>query len=244
MKYLKYISLLSLIILVGCCNKQQVKHVITKGEQEALEPDEIIDTLKAGNERFVNGDHTPYDYKWQRRASAKNQYPIAAILSCLDSRVPVEIVFDQGIGDIFVGRVAGNIENKDILGSFEFATVLSGAKVIVVLGHSNCGAVKGAIDSAEVEKKGLKNLNYLLNNITPAVDAVLRKGERRSSRDSILVRRVMLENVKLTIERIRTNSDSLRTRENNGEIKIVGAFYELSTGEVKWFNDNDYQNIN
>ena len=152
----------------------------------------------------------------------------------MDSRVPVELIFDKGIGDIFVGRVAGNVESENMIGSFEFGTKLAGSKLIVVLGHTSCGAVKGAVDYATVKDMGMENLTELLEVINPAVEASLVDGEERSSSNKSLVNRSVEENVNLTIERLREKSETLRTLENDGQIKIVGGVYDLKSGKVNW----------
>ena len=209
--------------------------VLTREEQAALTPDGILAELKAGNDRFVRGALTSRDYPAQVQATASGQYPMATILSCLDSRVPVELVFDRGIGDLFVGRVAGNVEDESMIGSFEFATGIAGSKVIVVMGHTACGAVKGTIDREAVAGLGYDNLNDLVEMIEPAVATVLQEGEERSSKNDDLVDRAVRKNVTLTIERIRERSPDLRDMEAKGTIKIVGALYDLSTGKVTWF---------
>ncbi len=237
MNKIKIAAILMIFTFVGCQVEKKVElstDVITKYEQSELTPEKVIEGLKAGNERFVEGKLTAIDYNAQVKATSTGQYPEAIILSCLDSRVPVEIIFDKGIGDIFVGRVAGNIENADMLGSFEFGTALAGSKVILVLGHSSCGAVKGAVDYDAVKDLGMENLNHLLENINPAVEASLNEGETRSSKNTELVKRSVEENVKLTIERIRAKSDKLKSLEDGGQIKIVGAVYDLNTGKVEW----------
>ena len=199
-----------------------------------MTPDQVLADIKQGNERFVEGRMIARDYQAQVKATAAGQYPKAAILSCLDSRVPVEIVFDQGIGDLFVGRVAGNIEDEAMIGSFEFATSVAGAKLILVLGHSECGAVKGAVDRDIVKELGHENLNELLDHINPAVEAALRPGEERTSKNSDLVDRAVRENVLLTIERIRQASPDLSALEEDGAVKIVGGVYDLATGKIHW----------
>lgn len=237
MKRIIILATFLIAIMVGCQVEQKVElssDVITKEEQAGLTPDQALESLKAGNQRFVNNKLTAVDYLAQVKATAKGQYPEAIILSCLDSRVPVEIVFDKGVGDVFVGRVAGNIENEDMLGSFEFGTALAGSKVIVVLGHSSCGAVKGAVDYAAVKEMGMGNLNHLLENINPAVEGAMKEGEERSSANKDLVKRSVEENVKLTVERIRNKSEKLKSLEDEGKIKIVGAVYDLNTGKVNW----------
>ena len=202
---------------------------VTAEEQKAFTPDAVLDALMAGNKRYMAGEIADLNIKENIKETAKGQHPKAVILSCLDSRVPVEIVFDQGIGDIFVGRVAGNVENVDMLGSFEFATKLAGSKVVMVLGHTACGAVKGACDHAE-----LGNLTALLEKIQPAVKAVADQypEEQRNSKNIEFVNKVVVENVKLTVADIRKDSEVLAEMEKAGDIKIVGALYDLATGEV------------
>ncbi len=202
---------------------------VTAEEQKAMTPDAVLAGLMEGNKRFVAGELTDMNIKANIEATSTGQFPSAVILSCLDSRVPVENVFDQGIGDIFVGRVAGNVENVDMLGSFEFATKLAGSKLVMVLGHEACGAVKGACDHAK-----MGNLTALLDNIQPAVEAV--KGDfaedKRNSKNLDFVNKVVEENVRITVADIRKDSPILAEMEKAGEIKIVGAVYSLHTGEV------------
>lgn len=202
---------------------------VTAEQQKKFTPDQVLSDLMAGNERFAAGELTDLNIKANIAATTEGQFPKAVILSCLDSRVPVENVFDQGIGDIFVGRVAGNIENVDLLGSFEFATKVAGSKLIMVLGHEACGAVKGACDHVE-----LGNLTALLNQIQPAVKAVESEfpEDQRNSKNSDFVNRVIEENVRITIADIRKDSPVLAEMEKSGEIKIVGAIYSLKTGKV------------
>jgi len=200
----------------------------TKEQQSALTPDKVLADLMDGNARFTTGKmHNP-EIKKRVTNSAAGQYPKAVVLSCLDSRVPVETVFDQGIGDLFVGRVAGNIEDQDQLGSMEFATKLSGARLVFVLGHSACGAIKGACDKAE-----LGNLTGLLAKIRPAVDAVQGfKPEERTSANKEFVEKVAEQNVRQTMENIRKDSPVLAEMEASGKIKIVGGMYDLETGKI------------
>jgi carbonic anhydrase len=201
---------------------------LTKEERDAMTPSQIIDELKKGNERFRSGKMTQRDYLAEKRASASGQYPAAVILGCLDSRVPAEIVFDTGIGDTFVGRVAGNIVNDDQLGSMEFACGVSGAKVVLVLGHTSCGAVKGAIDDVV-----LGNLTRLLARIKPAIVETKYDGEK-SSKNAAYVDAVARTNVVLGLGEIRRRSTILKDLEKKGTIKITGAMYELSTGVVEF----------
>ncbi|MEM1294909.1 MAG: carbonic anhydrase family protein [Verrucomicrobiota bacterium] len=210
------------LALVPCLEAQT-----SKTEQAELTPDKVLSELMEGNARYVEGNLTEIDIKAGIAATAGGQFPKAVILSCLDSRVPVEMVFDQGIGDIFVGRVAGNIENKDQLGSMEFATKLAGSKLVMVLGHTSCGAVKGACDDAK-----LGNVTALLANIKPAVEAVGGHEGKRNSKNLDFVNEVVAENVKITVKDIREQSEVLSEMEKAGEIKIVGGIYDLATGKV------------
>lgn len=206
--------------------------VMTKEDQDSLTPQMVIEDFKAGNKRFVNQEATSRNHGEQIRKTALGQYPKAIVLSCVDSRVPVEDLFDQGIGDVFVGRVAGNFVNEDLLGSMEFATKVAGAKLVVILGHKYCGAVKGAIDNAE-----LGNLTAMLNNIKPAVVAVEEPKDKtiRNSKNDDFVEAVSNKNVRLNIEKTLVQSPILAEMQENGEIKIVGASYDLSTGKVTFF---------
>lgn len=206
-----------------------VQAITTQSQQRAMTPDEVLVDLMAGNERFVNGVAVRRDLLAEaRQSAAEGQFPKAVILSCLDSRVPVETVFDQGIGDLFVGRVAGNVEDAQMLGSFEFATAVAGSKLVMVLGHEACGAVKGAIDEVE-----LGNLTELLADIAPAVeDAGEVKGER-SSKNLALVEAATLANVRRTVADLRERSEVLADLEAKGKIRIVGAYYTLHDGKVR-----------
>ena len=180
--------------------------------------------------RFMNSDLTARDHSAQVRKSASGQFPKAVVLSCLDSRVPVEDVFDRGIGDIFVGRVAGNFVNEDLLGSMEFGCKVAGAKLILVMGHEYCGAVKAAIDDVK-----LGNITAMLSKIRPAVEKVEYEGDRSSTNEEF-VHMVCESNVKHTIEQIRTKSPILKEMEDSGQIKIVGAVYDMETGVVEYLD--------
>src|ERR1700719_685201 len=199
---------------------------LTKAQRDKLSPDDILALMKKGNKRFYTGKREDYNFLAQQRSSAKGQYPAAVLLSCIDSRAPAETILDLGIGDIFNSRVAGNVENVDILGSMEFACKLAGAKVILVMGHTACGAIKGAIDNAE-----LGNLTGLLAKIKPAVAATKYAGER-SAKNYAFVDAVARKNVEITIANIRKDSPVLADMESNGAIKIAGAMYNLETGVV------------
>jgi len=201
---------------------------LTKAERDRMTPDEIIQVMKSGNERFRNGRSATQDYLAQQRASAKGQYPAAVLLSCIDSRAPAETIMDLGIGDVFNARVAGNIANDDILGSMEFACQLAGAKVILVMGHTACGAIKGAIDRAQ-----LGNLTGLLTKIRPAVDATAYQGERSAKNDAF-VDAVARRNVELTMAEIHKRSAVIAALEAKGAVKLAGAMYNLESAVVEF----------
>ena len=199
---------------------------LTKEQRDSMTPSQVIDELKKGNERFRAGKMAPRDYLAEKRSSAAGQYPAAVILGCVDSRVPAEIIFDVGIGDTFNGRVAGNVVNDDMLGSMEFACALSGAKLVLVLGHTACGAVKGAIDDAV-----LGNLTGLLARIKPAIPETKFEGEK-SSKNPAYVDAVARTNVTVALENIRRRSPVLADLEKKGSIQITGAMYNLANGVV------------
>lgn len=201
----------------------------TKETQAAITPDTAIQLLKEGNKRFVENKKADRDLLKQVDDTASGQYPFATILSCIDSRVSAELIFDQGVGDVFSARVAGNVVNEDILGSIEFACKLAGTKVVVILGHTACGAVKGACDDAK-----LGNLTHLLKKIIPAVNAMKSdfNGSEHSSKNLDFVNAVADKNVHMTIENTRQMSSVLKDMEDNGEIKIVGAMYDITNGKV------------
>jgi len=200
----------------------------TRERQAELTPDAVLESLMAGNARFVEGKSSEPEITTRRAAVVQSQHPKAVILSCLDSRVPVELVFDMGIGDLFVGRVAGNVQDSDQLGSMEFATKLAGAKLVMVLGHSRCGAVVGAINKAE-----LGHLTALLAKIRPAAEAVEGfEPEERTAGNPEFVQATIEENVRQTVAGIREQSPVLAGLEKSGDIKIVGGLYDLETGKV------------
>ena len=202
---------------------------LTKAQRDQMTPDQIIVAMKNGNKRFRQGVRKNRNFLNEQRASAGGQYPAAVLLTCIDSRAPAEVIMDLGLGDIFNCRVAGNVENNDILGSMEFACKLSGAKVVLVMGHTKCGAVKGAIDNAE-----LGNLTGLLAKIKPAVQATTYAGER-SAKNYDFVDAVARKNVEMTVADIRKSSPVLAELEAKGAIKITGAMYNLETGVVDFF---------
>ena len=203
----------------------------TRETQATTTPQKSLQYLKEGNLRFQNNLKANRNLLEQVNDTSDGQFPFATILSCIDSRVSAELVFDQGLGDIFSVRIAGNFVNEDILGSMEFACKLAGTKLIVVLGHTACGAVKGACDDAK-----MGNLTKLIEKITPAVNAVSEPKDvsLRNSKNAEFVDTVAEKNVQLTIDRIHAESPILSEMEKNGEIMIVGAMYDINTGEVKF----------
>jgi len=227
--FLKAAGVAGGVALVGSAISSQIAWAaaLTKAERDRMTPDQIIQAMKLGNERFRKGQRSRQEeYLAQQRASAKGQYPAAVILSCIDSRAPAEMIMDLGIGDVFNARVAGNVANEDILGSMEFACQVAGAKVILVMGHTACGAIKGAIDHVE-----LGNLTGLLAKIQPAVDATSYQGER-SAKNYAFVDAVARKNVELTMAEIHSRSAVIAALETKGAVKIAGAMYNLETAEV------------
>jgi len=205
-----------------------ISKTLDKAAQSSLTPESVLEDLIHGNNRFTNNNMEARAYQEQRENTITGQFPKAAILSCIDSRVPVETVFDQGIGDLFVARVAGNFENTDILGSLEYSCKVAGSKLILVLGHEACGAVKAACDGVE-----LGNITAMLYNILPAVKLSAENEDgQTNSTNAAFVAKTVENNVKLTIDRIREKSPILKEMEDNGEIKIEGGVYSLSTGNV------------
>lgn len=203
----------------------------TKETQASMIPQKALQYLKEGNKRFQNNLSANRNLLQQVNETTDGQFPFATILSCIDSRVSAELVFDQGLGDIFSIRIAGNFVNEDILGSMEFACKLAGTKLVVVLGHTSCGAVKGACDHAR-----MGNLTKLIQKIEPAVDAVVEPKDEslRNSSNLEFVNTVAAKNVKLTIDKIRSESPILAEMEQKGEIMIVGAMYDISDGSVSF----------
>lgn len=203
--------------------------VFDKPRQSTMTPEQALAALREGNERFANGAPRHCDLRAQVKISGKGQAPFAALVGCMDSRVPPELVFDQYLGDIFAARIAGNFVNTDILGSLEFATRIAGAKAIVVLGHSKCGAVMGAVDDAR-----LGNLTATLANIRPALDKVQDvPGERKSS-NAALVQAVAEQNVRDSVALLTSRSEVLRGLVDGGQLRIAGAMYDLESGRVNW----------
>jgi carbonic anhydrase len=234
----------SLGLGAGCAQEQAVapaaepapapvSAVLTAEAQQALTPEAVLEALKEGNRRFVEGRLINRDFIAQAEATASGQYPMAAILSCVDSRVPPEILFDQGIGDVFVGRVAGNVEDVNMIGSMEFATKAAGSKLIVVLGHSSCGAIKGAADGVE-----FGNLTDLLKEFEPALErAKAAAGEGATdSKNAAYIEAAVEENVRQTMQDIVERSPIIAEQLANGEIGLVGGVYDLATGRVTWLD--------
>ena len=232
---LKYGRLgLYLFLLFYCFNDSNLQSqdsavTMTKHLQSLITPLLAVEYLKEGNKRFTQGKTLSRDFLKQVKETSTGQFPYATILSCMDSRTPSEIIFDQGLGDIFNIRIAGNIADDDVIGSMEYGSKVVGTKLILVMGHTDCGAVKGAIDNVR-----LGNLTGLLEKIKPAVDAVKTDGVRNSG-DKVFVEMVTKKNVLMTMKYIRENSPVLKELEDKGELKITGALYNTSTGEVEFF---------
>lgn len=201
---------------------------LTKAQRDQLTPGQVLDALKRGNERFRTGNMASRDYRDQQRASAAGQFPAAVVLGCIDSRAPGEIIFDAGIGDTFNARIAGNVVNDDLLGSLEFACSVAGAKVLLLFGHTACGAIKGAIDDVE-----MGNLTGLLARVKPAISATQFDGAK-SSKNAAYVDAVARTNVLLGLDNIRRRSPILADLEKKHAIQIVGGMYDLVTGAVEF----------
>ncbi len=200
--------------------------------QAAITPQMALELLKAGNMRFVNNLKVNRNLLQQANETSDGQHPFAIILSCIDSRTSAELIFDQGLGDVFSVRIAGNIINEDILGSMEFGCKVAGAKIIVVLGHTKCGAVKGACDHVE-----MGNLTALLTKIRPAVDDELTTTENRNSKNEEFVQKVATINVKRTVKNITERSPILKEMIESKQIGIIGGFHDIATGLVTFYND-------
>jgi carbonic anhydrase len=237
-----FVTLAAAVLTIGGCQSSyqtksgtdatEMSSVQTKESQSAMTPQQALAELRDGNARFVAGKPLHRDFLAQVKATASGQYPFAVVLSCVDSRQPIEIVLDQGVGDIFSARVAGNVLDNDILGSMEFACKVSGSKLIAVIGHTSCGAIKGAVDDVQ-----LGNLTGLLTKIKPALDAVPAEVQPRTSKNSAFVDQVSEANVRLVMQQIREGSPILREMLDKGEIGLVGGMYDVSTGKVQFFNN-------
>ncbi|HTB31856.1 MAG TPA: carbonic anhydrase family protein [Bacteroidia bacterium] len=202
----------------------------TKATQQQLTPALAIEILKEGNKRFINNIKAHRDLLQQANDTSSGQFPFAAILSCIDSRTSAELIFDQGLGDIFSIRIAGNILNDDILGSMEFACKIAGSKLIVVLGHTKCGAIEGACDNIE-----LGHITTLLNKIKPAIAIETETKSERNSHNKAFVGNVTKYNVTLTVQQVKEQSPILREMEQSGIIKIIGGVYDLDSGKVTFY---------
>jgi len=234
------IGLVTAFALFSCNNQNSVKPknnsvmlhdtVMTLAEQKLLTPDSVVKILKNGNKHFYKNKITLKNDSLRIHLTASGQYPIAAVLSCSDSRIPVEEVFDKGIGDLFVTRIAGNIADTDIIGGMEYACKVSGVKVIMVLGHEHCGAVKAAIDKV---KTG--NMTALINEISPAVDAIHIKGDN-TSKNNLLVHAVAIKNVQLTMKKIITHSELIGQLIQTKAIKIIGGIYDIDSGKISFID--------
>ena len=206
----------------------------TAETQATVTPAKALQFLKEGNQRFVNNLKINRNLLEQVNDTREGQWPFACILSCIDSRVSAELVFDQGLGDIFSIRIAGNFANQDILGSMEFACKVAGSKLVVVLGHTKCGALKGSLDAEAVDTLGMNNLSHLIHHFDQCISKVIKNGEEKNSKNTDLLERVTVENVHQTVEDIRAQSAILSEMEKTGQINIVGANYDVETGEVTW----------
>ena len=205
---------------------------LNKELQQSITPQRALEILQDGNKRFVNNLKINRNLLEQVNDTRDGQWPFAVVLSCIDSRTSAELIFDQGLGDIFSVRIAGNIVNEDILGSMEFACKVAGSKFIVVLGHTKCGAIKGACDGVE-----MGNLTTLLSKIEPAVNEEKQTKENRNAANSAFVENVAEINVRRTVEHILAKSPILEEMVKSGQIGIIGAMYDVTTGEVKFYDD-------
>jgi carbonic anhydrase len=242
--------ILAIPVLLGACKEKNAKEnllnftkssagdyiplvesVLTPEERSKLTPDHVIEALKTGNQRFIQNDLTVRDHSKQIREAVMGQFPKAVVLTCIDSRLPVEDLFDRGIGDMFVTRVSGNVAGEEIIGSIEYASKLAGAKLVMVLGHEHCQAVISAIDGVD-----LGNFSQVTDKIRPAIEKESDYKGEKTSMNPEYVELVTRNNVDLSVSDIRNGSSILQEMEKNGEIKIVGAYYDLDAGEVVFTN--------
>ena len=226
--------LLTALALNGCASLAPAPAnpeaaAMTRTTQTAMTPDDALARLKSGNIRFASGRMLARDLPAQVKASSQGQHPFASVISCIDSRAAPELVFDQGIGDVFSTRIAGNVVNEDMLGSLEYATRVAGSRLVVVLGHTSCGAIKGACDDVV-----MGNLTGLLGKIKPAVSSVQFAGDR-SSKNASFVELVAEANVRRTVQDVLTRSAILREMHDKGQIRVVGAMLDVATGKVTWY---------
>jgi carbonic anhydrase len=243
MKYTTFYKMVLMGSLLGLVNPilaQETKvtqpstdtTVMTAEKQENMSPQQVLQRLKEGNQRFVKGQMKNHDLLVQAHLVASKQHPVAVILNCIDSRTPPEMIFDQGIGDIFAARIAGNIQNDDILGSMEFGTQLSGAKLIAVVGHTNCGAIRGACQQAK-----LGHLTALLQKIQPAVNQAANKQGTRDCNKATFIDQIAKDNVLHVMKQIQARSPVIAKLIKEGKIGLVGGVQDLETGEVIFFDD-------
>lgn len=222
---------LGIAFVVACAESTQSHPAAMPTDHQELTPAQVLQALKDGNQRFVHGKTRHHNYLKEKDATAAHQNPHTIVLSCIDSRVPAEIIFDQGIGDIFNARIAGNFVNTDILGSMEFATSVYNSKIILVMGHSSCGAIQSAVDHV-----ALGNITSMLSNIQPAVDSV--SGfEDRTSKNKKFVEAVARQNVLLAGKTILEKSSIIKSLVESGQVEIVGSMYNLETGAVTFYGD-------
>lgn len=217
------------VVIPGCGGEPDPIPTVTKGQQEAASPQEILQFLKDGNARFARGERLPRNDLADARQTATGQAPIAAFVACIDSRVAPDIIFDLGLGIVFSANSAGNVVSPDVLGGLEYACAKAGSKVVVVLGHTSCGAVMGACDGVE-----LGNLTQLLAKIQPAIDSIPDNGTPRTSKNHAFTTKVSTENVRRMVKQVRADSPVLRKLEAEGKILILGAVYDVETSLVKW----------
>jgi carbonic anhydrase len=228
------VSALAFVSPISAGEPERPDLAAIKERQTGSTPAQVLEWLKNGNERFVSGKPQKRDMLHDQKVTAAGQYPRAVILSCIDSRAPAEFIFDVGIGDLFNARIAGNIADADLVGSMEFGCKVAGAKLIVVMGHTSCGAVKGACDDVK-----LGNLSGLLDKIKPAVAAVKDVSGERNSKNTAFVEAVAEENVRQTVDKIRELSPLLADMEKEGQIQIVGSVYDLESGRVRFLSGAD-----
>jgi carbonic anhydrase len=216
--------------IVPAAANDTISSVTTAGFQDSITPVQVLEKFKEGNRRFLDGKVLHRNYLSQVDVAAKGQHPYAVIVSCIDSRIPTEIIFDKGIGDMFNARIAGNFINKDILGSLEFACKVSGAKLILIMGHSDCGAIKSACDDVK-----LGNITGMLANITPAVRAIKGFDGQRNAKNKEFVAAVARQNVLMAKDKILKESPILKEMVDKGQVLIVGSMYNLQDGSVEFY---------
>jgi carbonic anhydrase len=220
------------LMILKTVNGQTQPLPMTRELQDQMSPTEILQRFKDGNQRFLQGKMSHRDYLKEKDISAAGQHPYAIVVSCIDSRKPAEIIFDKGIGDVFNARIAGNFVNTDILGSIEFATKVSGAKVILIMGHTNCGAIKSAIDNVQ-----LGNITAMLSNIKPAVESVTGVTGERTSKNKNFVEAVAKQNVLLAAKTITDKSAIVKDMVGSGQVVIAGCMYDLESGVVTFYDE-------